>query len=235
MKILRRGHGGWRLFVGLAILAGLLGRPALGQVPGLPTAAAAKASSPAAKGSGATNGSSQPAAEKAKPAVASPTGPITVHQQVSDQTIERFLSKFLPKSPGVETFHVSVDEGVVTLTGRVDSDDTRSELTDVVKRVEGVRLVLNQTVTDEEVMTGWEFARQEAANFFGDLSRKWILILISLAIVAISWLLRRHSRSTPRRCWPRSCITCCCGRWSARSSAASSFSVDWSWPWRRCG
>ena len=79
---------------------------------------------------------------------------------------------------------MAVDEGVVTLTGRVDNDDTQNEITDVVKRVEGVRLVLNQTDTDEEVMTGWEFARQEAGNFFGYLSRKWILILLSLAIVA---------------------------------------------------
>src|SRR5262249_55728051 len=68
-------------------------------------------------------------------------------------------------------------------------EDTQDELTDVVKRVEGVILVLNQTETDDQVMTGWQFARQEAGNFFGYLARKWVLMLLSLAIVAISWLL----------------------------------------------
>ncbi len=181
MKVLRRSHGWWRFFL-LLMLVGISARPAMGQVPGLPAAVAAK-------GAGATGGASEPGAEKAKPAVATSSGPITVRQQVSDTTIERFLTKFLPKYPGVESLKVSVDEGVVTLTGRVDDDSTQNEITDVVKRVEGVRLVLNQTDTDEEVMSGWEFARQEAGNFFGYLSRKWILILLSMAIVAGSWLL----------------------------------------------
>ncbi len=178
-----------RLLVSLVILAGLMSRPALGQIPGFPTPAAAAKGASATKGSSSTNGAAQPAAEKAKPAVAASTGPIAVHREVSDKEIQRFLSKFLPKYPGVERIQVSVDEGVVTLTGRVEDEDTQNELTDVVKRVEGVILVMNQTQTDEDVMTGWQFARQEAGNFFGYLERKWVLILLSLAIVAISWLL----------------------------------------------
>jgi small-conductance mechanosensitive channel len=190
MKALRRGPAEWRFVWTSAILAGLLGRPALGQVPGLPSAPATSKGSPATtKDSSATKGSAQPAAEKAKSAVATSAGPINIHPQVSDREIQRFLTKFLPKYPGVEKIAVSVDEGVVTLTGRVDDEDTQDELTDFLKRVQGVILVLNQTETDDQVMTGWQFARQEAGNFFGYLARKWVLILLSLAIVAISWLL----------------------------------------------
>ena len=103
--------------------------------------------------------------------------------------IKRFLTKFLPNYPGVANLTVAVDGGVVTLDGRVDDDDTRKEITDVVKRVEGVRLVINNTDTDEEVMTGSEFALQELGNFRDYIRRKWILMLMALAIVAISWLL----------------------------------------------
>ena len=53
----------------------------------------------------------------------------------------------------------------------------------------GVRLVLNQMNTDEEVMTASEFAGQELGNFRDYLARKWLLILMALAIVAVSWLL----------------------------------------------
>ena len=81
------------------------------------------------------------------------------------------MTKFLPKYPGVRKINVAVDDGVVTLEGRVDDDDTRDEITDVVKRVEGVRLVLNQTKTDEEVMTGWEFAPAGAGQLLRTTSR----------------------------------------------------------------
>ena len=179
MKELPRGSGGRRVLVGVAIVAGLLGQSARAQIPGLPSGTSQPKSA----------ASSEAAAEKAKAAVASSTGPITVHRQVDDGEIKRFLTKFLPNYPGVANLTVAVDGGVVTLDGRVDDDDTRKEITDVVARVEGVRLVVNNTDTDEEVMTGSEFALQELGNFRDYIARKWILILMALAIVAISWLL----------------------------------------------
>ncbi len=185
MKALRRSRVAWRLFAIGAILATVAGQSAWGQIPGLPAAPVP------AKGSTATKGASQAAAEKPKAAVATSTGPITVHRQVHDPEIQRFLARFLPKYPGVREITVSVDDGVVTLEGRVDDDSTQDEITDVVKRVEGVRMVLNQTKTDEDVMTGWQVAERELDNLITYFQRKWILILIALAIVAISWFLAR--------------------------------------------
>ncbi|HZW32417.1 MAG TPA: mechanosensitive ion channel domain-containing protein, partial [Isosphaeraceae bacterium] len=138
------------------------------------------------------------APEKTKAAVAASSGPITVHRQVSDQEIQQFLARFLPKYPGVRTtppLRVRVDTGVVTIDGQVDDDDSRDEITDVVKRVEGVRLVLNQLKTDEEVMTGWGFAVSELTALGNYLARKWILILLALAIVLVSWLLAQFFAS----------------------------------------
>ena len=185
MMELRRSLDAWRVLAVVTILAGMGVKPAWGQVPGLPVAPAKAQGSSTAKGASA----------EAKPAVATPAGPITVHRQVSDSEIARFLSRFLPKYPGVRILKIAVDDGVVTLEGRVDDDDTQDEITDVVKRVEGVRLVLNQTNTDEEVMTGMEFAQQELGNFVGYFERKWILLLIALAIVAVSWFLAQMSRA----------------------------------------
>ena len=92
------------------MLVGLTSRPALGQLPGLPAAAAAK-------GSAADQGRRRAVGEKTKPAVATSSGPITVHRQVHDEDIERFLDRFLPKYPGVESLETAVEQGVVTLTG----------------------------------------------------------------------------------------------------------------------
>ncbi len=174
MNGLRRRFGASRLAMGTAIIILMLGRGAWAQIPGLPAPANGKASGAAAA--------------KAK-AVATSEGPITVHRQIKDADIQRFLAKFLPKYPGIRKIDVAVDDGVVTLKGRVDDDDSRDEVTDVVKRTEGVRLVLNQLATDEEVMTGIEFAQQELGNLRDYFARKWILLLMALAIMGASWML----------------------------------------------
>ncbi len=169
---------------GLLVIA-LLSMPlpvAYAQFPGLPTSPAPAQGKSAGAGQGT---------EKPKSAVVAAPGPITVHQQVPDETLKRFLVKFLPKYPGIRRVSVAVDDGVVTLTGQVQDDDTSDEVTDVVKRVEGVRVVMNQMNTDDEVMSAWELAAREAGYLGSYFARNWLLMLIALAILAISVLLAR--------------------------------------------
>ena len=72
-----------------AVLALLIGAGTVrAQIPGLPAA-------PSAAPAGAK--------QEKKKAVAAASGPITVSGRISDHTIERFLTKFLPKYPGVRT------------------------------------------------------------------------------------------------------------------------------------
>ncbi len=103
------------------------------QIPGLPT--------PGPQAAGAK--------ELPRKPVAAADGPIKVKENISDRSIQQFLAKFLPKYPGVIDVNVSVDDGVVNLEGRVDDDDSRDEITGVVTRVEGVRVVMNQMKSDE--------------------------------------------------------------------------------------
>jgi small-conductance mechanosensitive channel len=122
--------------------------------------------------------------EPSRKGVAAATGPITVKESVSDQTITRFLAKFLPKYPGVREVKVAVDDGVVSLSGRIADDGTRDELTDVVRRVQGVRVVLNQMKTDDDVMTAWQMATRETDALMQFFSQKWLLIVAAFAIIA---------------------------------------------------
>ena len=135
----------------------------------------------------------QPAAvtQPPKKAAAATAGQIRVKESVSDRTIQQFLAKFLPKYPGVSQVNVNVDDGVVSLEGRVDDDDSRDEITGVVTRVEGVRVAMNQMKTDEEVMTAWQLGAQETGALFHYVARKWLLILLALAVVAMSAALAR--------------------------------------------
>jgi small conductance mechanosensitive channel len=161
------------------MLAGIMtlvvGNAALAQVPGLPGALP----QPAAGLKTGVDGLDK------KASVAASTAPITVKERVPDRVIQEFLTKFLPKYPGVRVVTIAVDDGVVTLGGRVDDDSSRDEITDVVKRVEGVRLVLNQMNTDEESMTAWESAEHEVAGLWTYLARKWLLIVVAITLVSL--------------------------------------------------
>ena len=155
------------------------------QVPGMPGSSFPQKTGPS------DDPLARPAQQKSRTAVATSSGPIAVNQRISDDVLRTFLTKFLPKYPGVGTVSVGVDDGVVSLRGRVDNDDSRDEITDVVKRVEGVRVVLNQMKTDEEVMTAAEVAGLELNTLRTYFARKWLLILLSLLIVASLTMLAR--------------------------------------------
>jgi small conductance mechanosensitive channel len=173
---------GVRLTLASFTLLFLAESTSLAQIPGLslPNAPAPSA------------GAGQLPAAKEKPkAAATPDGPITVKQQVPDHSLERFLAKFLPKYPGVRQIKVDVDDGVVTLTGQAQDDDTLDEITDVVKRVEGVRLVMNQMKTDERVMTAWQFAASELGKIGDYFERMWLLIILAAIFVALSIVLAK--------------------------------------------
>jgi small conductance mechanosensitive channel len=162
------------------IVAGLLvvllaGGVVRGQIPGLPVP-------------GPQAGAAQ---EPPKKSVVSTEGQIKVKENISDRAIQQFLAKFLPKYPGVIEAHVAVDDGVVTLEGRVDDDDSQNEITSVVTRVEGVRVVMNRMKTDEDVMTAWQFGAREAGAVAHYLGRKWLLIVLALIVVALSAFVAR--------------------------------------------
>ena len=171
------------LFAGMFLT--MLAQFATAQIPGLPTPAGGAA------GNAGSATKAQSEKEKGKPNVAATTGPITVKQQVSDKTLERFLDRFLPKYPGIRRVSVTVDDGVVTLNGRVQDDDTSDEVTDVVKRVEGVRLVMNQMNTDDEVMSAWEFAARELGWIGTYFRRNWLLMVVAAGFLAVSVLVAR--------------------------------------------
>ncbi len=164
--------------IGASIAAG---PPASGQVPGLP-----------APGGSATGGAATKAepAAKAKAVIAS-TGTIAVEEKVEDPVLERTLAKLLGQYPGVRTVRVSVENGVVTIDGRVDDDDSHDEVTDFTRRVEGVRLVLNRLVTDDEVMNAPELAWRELGRIGQFFARKWLLILIAVGVLLAATTLAR--------------------------------------------
>lgn len=137
-------------------------------------------------------GDSPPAAPDAADAtVGEAEGPITIEQVVTDEQIEEKLRGLLPRYPGVRSIEVSVDQGVVSLTGHVEDTEVQDRVRDFVRRVEGVTLVLNQTRTDAQVLTARELLVKRLGRFWNLVSQTWLAFLAAFVVLIGSILLAR--------------------------------------------
>jgi small-conductance mechanosensitive channel len=132
-----------------------------------------------------------PTADNPEATMAEATGPIPVVKTVSDDSVRHKLERLLPKYPGVRQIDVDVDDGVVTLTGHVADNEVRDRLREFVRRVHGVDLVLNRTKTDAQVLTGRQYAVEQIHAYWDVITRKWLLCLFALGLVALASVLAR--------------------------------------------
>lgn len=70
----------------------------------------------------------------------------TAGQVIDDATLTARVKTALAREPGVSALAINVDtdRGVVYLKGRVSSPDEAARASDVARRVEGVRRVVNE-------------------------------------------------------------------------------------------
>jgi small-conductance mechanosensitive channel len=132
---------------------------------------------------------------------ATTSGPITVGKRVPDADIDRILTELLKDYPGVypESVDVTVKDGIVTLAGHVDDDDTLDEVTAFAGKVEGVRLVLNKMKTDAEVLTGRQMAAKVMGEYGGVLQKYWLLAIFAiLFVLGFGVLARFFGRSSEK-------------------------------------
>lgn len=130
-----------------------------------------------------------PTEDNPEATAAETSGPISVSETVSDESLRRKLEKLLPRYPGVRKIEVEVEEGVITLSGHVADQEVRDRLRDFVRRVQGVNLVLNRTKTDLQVLSAREFATKQLRAYGEIISRKWILWLFAVSLMAASTIL----------------------------------------------
>ncbi len=144
-----------------------------------------------------------PAPEAAAPAEAeAPIGPIeTVPDAGDDERIETRIGQIFSQIPAFESVDVSVDEGVVKLSGTVseDSDVTRAET--LAAQVEGVATVENGVERDVSLSSGLSFFERFEKRL-GDFIKLLPLIglalvvatgiaLVGYAISSLTWLWRK--------------------------------------------
>lgn len=166
------------------------------QLPGLPGGAKPTAAPKA-------DPSKNPVAAKDQPGTvfATTSGPIAVTKKVPDAEIDQILTELLKKFPGVdsESVEVTVKDGVVSLAGHVDDDDTLNNVTTFAEKFEGVRLVLNKMKTDAEVLTGRQMASKVMGEYGRVIQKNWLLAIFALAFaIGFGMMARTFARSSEK-------------------------------------
>ena len=156
------------------------GSMAMGQIPGMPGVPKANPA-PAPK----EDPSRKPVPAKGDPGAmfSSTSGPIKINQAVPDAAIKKILEELIKQYPGVRDVTATAKDGMVTLDGQVDDDDTMDDVTAFAQKVEGVRLVLNKMKTDAEVLTGPQMAAQVLRQYRHVIAKNWLLAIVALGFV----------------------------------------------------
>ncbi len=168
--------------------------PARAQLPSLPGGAKP---APAPQ----DDPSKKPVAAKDSPGTVFTTtsGPITVNKKVDDADIEKTLEKLINKFPGVYEADVTVEDGIVTLGGHVDDDESLNQVTAFAEKVEGVRLVLNKMDTDAEILTGRQMAVKVMGEYGRIVQKNWLLAIFAILFAfGFGMMARGFARSSEK-------------------------------------
>lgn len=125
--------------------------------------------------------------------VAEPEGAIRVDPP-ADRKIKDTLEKLLPNYPNIREAHPRVEQGVVELEGWVKDGDSRNKVSDFVRKVEGVKLVVNKMKLDVDVLTAPQVVKGKYDEYVSLLARNWLLLLLSFGLIVLSGFLARQVR-----------------------------------------
>lgn len=128
-----------------------------------------------------------------------PPDKVEVQPVAADGDIQQRLANILNTTGWFGEPQVTVEAGIVYVKGTTENEEARQWAGELAKNTEGVIAVVNQIEVDPS--TVWDFA--PTFQVLEDLVRRFIrllpLILVALAIIAVSWIFARLMVSLLRR------------------------------------
>lgn len=120
--------------------------------------------------------------------IAAPAGEVAVAPTARDDQIAARIGGILAATGWYRATEVRVDDGVVFLDGRTDSEDRRLWAQNLAQKTQDVAAVVNRIEIDRPV--GWAFAPalQEIADMGRGVLGAAPLILLALVILPVAWL-----------------------------------------------
>jgi len=116
---------------------------------------------------------------------------ISVEQTVSDQAIEKRLSRIIELSGRVDEPTVKVTEGVVEINGQVSQEEHIEWATAAAMRTEGVIAVVNNLTVPAAEKWDLDPAVSEAMSLYDRMIKALPKITIALIVLVLTWLLAK--------------------------------------------
>ena len=136
------------------------------------------------------------------PIEATPTAPIKVKQTISDERISARIDELLNATQLVREADISVTNGVVVLTGVVDSAEAMERVRSLVLRVDGVveansdQLVIRGVVDFDKSMTT---VIRSLSNVWNDMLSRLPMMIAGVVALVLTWVVAATGRTLVRR------------------------------------
>lgn len=128
-----------------------------------------------------------------------PPGKVEVQPAAKDEEIRQRLADILGTTNWFGEPEVTVQDGIVFLKGTTVSDESKQWARDLAKNTEGVVAVVNQI--DVAPTTVWDF--DPTFQVLNDLVSRFVrslpLLVVAVAVIAISWIFAKLTVSVLRR------------------------------------
>lgn len=121
--------------------------------------------------------------------------PILVSDRPGDKAIQERLESVLAAIDDVEAIEVSVEQGVVTLSGDVSNARSARELMAIANRVEGVIHVQSRLNEETDVSARVRPATRKFQEMGAAAVQMLPVILVALLVVVVFWMLGRWAGS----------------------------------------
>ena len=121
--------------------------------------------------------------------VEQPAGQITLNDDITDASLEKTLTSILSKYPGLDQFQVSASTGVITLSGRVRTNEMVDRIGEFVRQVEGVRLVINLLQSKNINQTSIDRLLTRLGEMARWIQRYWLSLIVALGVILFAQFL----------------------------------------------
>jgi small-conductance mechanosensitive channel len=114
---------------------------------------------------------------------------VRVEPTAGDPAIAQRIQRILTSTTWFQNARVTVRDGVVFLDGRTESLEYRRWAGRLADNTEGTVAVVNRIAVEADANSTFDLARQEFKNITQQILQTWPWVLLSIAIILLSWLL----------------------------------------------
>lgn len=125
--------------------------------------------------------------------------PVEVEPAADDSAIERRIQRILESTGWFQTPRISVQDGVVFIDGKTDTQERWRWASALAQNTEGTVAIVNRIQVEADVGSTFSLASDEFIKIYRQATQAWPWALVSVVVILFAWLLARLVAFLARR------------------------------------